>query len=35
METSLQNYFWLVDRLSMEDDAKNRVNAEKETVKLS
>ena len=32
METSLQNYFWMVDRLSMEDDARNKVNAETETV---
>ena len=35
METSLQNYFWMVDRLSMEDDARNKVNAETETVQLS
>jgi len=35
METSIQNYFWLVDRLSMEDDSKNKVNAENETVTLS
>lgn len=35
METSIQNYFWMVDRLSMEDDAKNKVNAEHDTVTLS
>ena len=35
METSIQNYFWLVDRLGMEDDPRNRVNAENETVTLS
>ena len=35
METSIQNYFWMVDRLSMEDDARNKVNAEAETVSLS
>ena len=35
METSIQNYFWIVDRLSMEDDPRNRVNAEHETVTLS
>ena len=35
METSIQNYFWLVDRLAMEDDSRNRVNAESETVTLS
>ena len=35
METSIQNYFWIVDRLSMEDDPRNRVNAENETVTLS
>ena len=32
METSLQNYFWMVDRLSMDDDARNKVNADTETV---
>ena len=35
METSIQNYFWIVDRLAMEDDPRNRVNAENETVTLS
>ena len=35
METSLQNYFWMVDRLSMDDDARNKVNADTETVQLS
>ena len=35
METSTQNYFWLVDRLSMEDDPSNRVNPQNETVTLS
>ena len=35
MDTSIQNYFWLVDRLSMEDDSRNKVNAETETVTLS
>ena len=35
METSIQNYFWLVDRLSIEDDSRNKVNAESETVTLS
>ena len=35
MQTSVENYFWLVDRLSMEDDPANKVNVQKETVKLS
>jgi len=35
MDTSIQNYFWLVDRLAMEDDPRNKVNADNETVTLS
>ena len=35
METSIQNYFWIIDRLAMEDDPRNKVNAENETVTLS
>ena len=32
IEISIQNYFWLVDRLEMEDDPRNKVNVEKQTV---
>ena len=35
METSIQNYFWMVDRLSMEDDSRNKVNADADSVTLS
>lgn len=35
MQTSVNNYFWLVDRLDMEDDPANKVNTETETVTLS
>ena len=35
MQTSVENYFWLVDRLNMEDDPANKVNVQKETVILS
>ena len=35
MQTSVENYFWIVDRLSMEDDPANKVNVQKETVQLS
>ena len=35
MQTSVVNYFWLVDRLSIEDNPDNKVNAQTETVSLS
>ena len=33
--SSIETYFWLVDRLSMEDDSRNKVNMSKNTVALS
>lgn len=35
MEARLETYFWLVDRLQLEDDPKNKVNMAKGTVKVS
>ena len=35
METSIQNYFWLVDRLNMDDDQRNKVNIQSDSVSLS
>ena len=35
METSIQNYFWLVDRLNMDDDQRNKVNMQSDSVSLS
>lgn len=35
MQTSVVNYFWLVDRLSMQDNPNNKVNVQTETVSLS
>ena len=35
MQTSVVNYFWLVDHLSIEDNPNNKVNAQTETVSLS
>jgi hypothetical protein len=33
--TSIETYFWMVDRLQMEDDSRNKVNMTKNTVSLS
>lgn len=35
METSIETYFWLVDRLNLQDDPKNKVNMGKNTVACS
>ena len=35
MQTSVSNYFWLVDRLNMDDNPTNKVNVQTETVTLS
>jgi len=35
METTLEHYFWMLDRLGMEDDSRNKVNTESKQVKLS
>lgn len=33
--TTTDNYFWMVDRLKIEDDTRNKVNMAKNTVGLS
>lgn len=33
--TSLETYFWMVDRLAIEDDSRNKVNMQKNSVLLS
>jgi hypothetical protein len=33
--TSLETYFWMVDRLAIEDDSRNKVNMAKNAVLLS
>lgn len=35
MSISIETYFWLVDRLKIEDDSKNKVNMTKNQVTLS
>ena len=32
MESSIETYFWMVDRLNLEDDPKNKVNMAKNSV---
>jgi len=34
MEANLDDYFWMIDRLGMEDNQKNKVDNEKNTVVL-
>ena len=34
MQTSVSNYFWLVDRLNMDDNPSNKVNVQTESVTL-
>ena len=34
IEISIQDYFWLVDRLDMDDDPRNKVNTETQTVSI-
>ena len=34
MEITQGNYFWLIDRCGMEDDKRNKVNMEAQTVEL-
>lgn len=34
LEISMQDYFWLVDRLELEDDPRNKVNSDTQTVTL-
>lgn len=31
----METYFWMVDRLQLEDDPRNKVNANKSTVTCS
>jgi hypothetical protein len=35
MSISIETYFWLVDRLKIEDDSRNKVNMTKNQVTLS
>ena len=32
METNLDDYFWMIDRLGMEDDTRNKVNKDTKVV---
>lgn len=35
MSISLETYFWIIDRLEIEDDSRNKVNKSKNQVTLS
>ena len=35
IEASQETYFWMVDRLGLEEDPKNKVNMNQNTVALS
>ena len=35
MEVNLDDYFWMIDRLGMEDDTRNKVNKDRKVVQLS
>ena len=35
MSISIETYFWLIDRLKIEDDSRNKVNMTKNQVTLS
>jgi hypothetical protein len=35
METQMDDYFWMIDRLGIEDHAKNKVNKDTSTVSIS
>jgi hypothetical protein len=35
MEANLDDYFWMIDRLGMEDDTRNKVNKDRNVVQLS